>query len=79
MCIRDSLDEAQGSGFFGVVALAGIGAGSGIHCLPDVYGYDGYFIQKFFVLDAHHAMRRGYNAGGILLQGGTPFLLRRCV
>lgn len=36
------LDEAQGSGFFGVVALAGIGAGSGIHCLPDVYGYDGH-------------------------------------
>ena len=28
------------------------------------------------IRDAHHAMRRGYNAGGILLQGGTPFLLR---
>ena len=35
-------DEARGCGFSGVVALASIGARSGIHRLPDVYGYDGH-------------------------------------
>lgn len=47
---------------------------NGAHEAATIHPFGGSASPK--IRDAHHAMRRGYNAGGILLQGGTPFLLR---
>mgnify|MGYP007129175503 CR=1 FL=1 len=47
---------------------------NGAHEAATIHPFGGSASPK--IRDAHHAMRRSYNAGCVLLQGCPPFLLR---